>query len=78
MSEKTYRALWCLVAGDSTPFELHVSTGVSISWVKNRIFEEAGLIALHAMVAKDLKLWEVRHLHTPENLPAAHCFLYAQ
>jgi hypothetical protein len=75
MPEKSYRALWCLVVGDSTPFELHVPTDVSISWLKNHIFEAAGLVTLYAMVAKDLTLWQVRHLHTPENLPAAHRFL---
>jgi len=72
MSENSSRALWCLIAGDSAPFEVDVPADVSISRLKKHIFEEAGPVKLHPMVARDLELWEVRHLHTPANLPVAY------
>jgi hypothetical protein len=75
MVGNSYHNLWCLVAGDSTPFEVTVHPDASISSLKKLVFEDSGITSLYSVVATDLTLWKVLHFHNPEHLPTADRFL---
>jgi len=53
------RVLFCLIQGDSNPFEVTVSTGKSISFLKEVIQEKRKNGPLRDVDAADLVLWKV-------------------
>jgi hypothetical protein len=52
------RVLFCLIEGETNPFEVTVSTGKSIYFLKNVIWEECKNSPLR-FSARDLVLWKV-------------------
>ena len=53
------RVLFCLIEGDTNPFEVTVSTGKSISFLKEVIQEKRKNGPLRDVDAADLVLWKV-------------------
>ena len=53
------RALFCLIQGDTNIFEVTVSTGKSISFLKEVIQKKRKNGALRDVDAADLVLWKV-------------------
>jgi hypothetical protein len=51
--------LFCLVQGDSAPFEVTVTADKSISFLKDLVLEK-GFGVSRGVLAKDLTLWKVR------------------
>jgi len=51
--------LWCLIEGDSEPFEIEVPPSVSIANLKDHIHKKGINVAKHPVLAKDLVLWKV-------------------
>ena len=55
------RVLFCLIQGETDPFEVTVSTSKSISSLKGVIQEKCKNVALRDVDAADLVLWKVSH-----------------
>ena len=51
--------LWCLIEGDSKPFEVEVPPSASIANLKNRVHNKGINVATHNIDAIDLVLWKV-------------------
>jgi len=65
MPDDTIRALWCLVEGDLTPFQVYAPLFMNIAQLKKLIHEEGKDGVLRGIDAKDLKLWKVSPFHRP-------------
>ena len=55
------RAVWCLIEGDSNPFEVTVAVTADIGDLKELIREKGKSISFRGIDAKDLTLWKVCH-----------------
>ena len=55
------RVLFCIIQGDTNLFEVTVSTGKSISFLKEVIQKKRKNGALRDVDAADLVLWKVSH-----------------
>jgi len=53
------RVFFCLIEGDTNPFEVTVPTGKSISFLKKVIWEECNNGPLRDINVRDLVLWKV-------------------
>jgi Crinkler effector protein N-terminal domain len=58
------RHLWCIIAGDSTPFQITVAD-ISIDQLKVDIRERKKQRTLSDIDASDLDLWKVSSFYRP-------------
>src|ERR1700732_1033628 len=59
MANDPHRVLWCLIKGDSNPFEVTAPVDASISKLKKLVWEERKNGAFLGVDATDLLLWKV-------------------
>ena len=61
LRSKRVNSLWCLVDGDSRPFEVDVPVDVNVNRLKRLVHKEKERGFLRDVDASDLDLWKVRH-----------------
>jgi Crinkler effector protein N-terminal domain len=60
MADDEIRVLWCLIQGESTPFEVIAPVNVSINQLKKLIKEEGiDVTERDTILAKHMTLWKV-------------------
>jgi len=62
MPGKQTRTLWCLVYGDSAPFEVTVPDNAKIDYLKEAVREKK---ILRDVNASSLVIWQVRIFYRP-------------